>query len=174
MARDASTALIGGVTRELLQLAMMSVTLALLSPRLFAVFVGGIAPLLLLFQKLGKKLKQRATASLANYAAMTEWLQQRLLGIETIKHYHTEGLEQDKFFAVIAYTVQNFSACRQTTCAYSAGNRSVDGGGDGGGTLFCFTRTAPQQHRGGVSFFLDFSFVCTISLTHWTLLRAKP
>ena len=97
MARDASAALIGGVTRELLQIAMMSVTLVLLSPRLFAIFVGGIAPLWLLLQKLGKKLKQRATASLANYAAMTEWIQQRLLGIETIKHYHTEKLEQDKF-----------------------------------------------------------------------------
>ena len=97
LARDVSAALIGGLTRELLQLLMMSVTLALLSPRLFAIFVGGIAPLTLLLKKLGGKLQQRATASLDNHAAMTEWLQQRLLGIETIKHYRTENLERQKF-----------------------------------------------------------------------------
>ena len=97
MARDVSAAIIGGLTRELLQLMMMSVTLALLSPRLFAIFVGGIAPLTLLLKKLGHKLQQRATLSLENYATMTEWIQQRLLGIETIKHYRTENLEQEKF-----------------------------------------------------------------------------
>ena len=97
MARDVSAAIIGGLTRELLQLAMMSVTLALLSPRLFAIFVGGIAPLVLLLKKLGRKLQRRASLSLDSYATMTEWLQQRLLGIETIKHYGTEDIEQDKF-----------------------------------------------------------------------------
>ena len=97
MARDVSAAIIGGLTRELLQLAMMSVTLALLSPRLFAIFVGGIAPLTLLLKKLGRKLQQRATLSLDSYATMTEWLQQRLLGIETIKHYGTEDIEREKF-----------------------------------------------------------------------------
>ena len=97
LARDVSAAIIGGLTRELLQLLMMSVTLALLSPRLFAIFVGGIAPLTLLLKKLGHKLQQRATLSLENYATMTEWLQQRLLGIETIKHYRTENIERDKF-----------------------------------------------------------------------------
>ena len=97
MARDVCAAIIGGLTRELLQLAMMSVTLALLSPRLFAIFVGGIAPLTLLLKKLGRKLQQRATMSLDSYATMTEWLQQRLLGIETIKHYRTEDTERDKF-----------------------------------------------------------------------------
>ncbi len=97
MARDVSAAIIGGLTRELLQLMMMSVTLALLSPRLFAIFVGGIAPLTLLLKKLGHKLQQRATLSLENYATMTEWIQQRLLGIETIKHYRTEDLEREKF-----------------------------------------------------------------------------
>ena len=97
MARDVSAAIIGGLTRELLQLMMMSVTLALLSPRLFAIFVGGIAPLTLLLKKLGHKLQQRATLSLENYATMTEWIQQRLLGIETIKHYRTENLEREKF-----------------------------------------------------------------------------
>lgn len=97
MARDVSAAIIGGLTRELLQLAMMSVTLALLSPRLFAIFIGGIAPLTLLLKKLGRKLQQRATMSLDSYATMTEWLQQRLLGIETIKHYRTEDIEREKF-----------------------------------------------------------------------------
>ncbi len=97
MARDVSAAIIGGLTREVAQLLLMSMTLALLSPRLFAIFVGGIAPLVLILKKLGRKLQQRATLSLDNYATMTEWLQQRLLGIETIKHYRTEDLEQEKF-----------------------------------------------------------------------------
>ncbi len=97
LARDVSAAIIGGLTRELLQLAMLSVTLALLSPRLFAIFVGGIAPLLLLLRQLGRTLQRRAALALDSYATMTEWLQQRLLGIETIKHYRTEALEQEKF-----------------------------------------------------------------------------
>ena len=97
MARDASAALLGGVSRETLQLAMLSVTLLLLSPRLFTIFVCGIAPLLLLLKKFGRKLQQRAAAALDNYAAMSEWLQQRLLGIETIKHYRSEELEREKF-----------------------------------------------------------------------------
>ena len=97
LARDVGAAIIGGLTRESLQLAMMSVTLALLSPRLFAIFIGGIAPLLWLLKKLGRTLQQRASLALDSYATLTEWLQQRLLGIETIKHYRTENLERDKF-----------------------------------------------------------------------------
>lgn len=42
-------------------------------------------------------LKRRAIASLDNYAHMTEWLQQRFLGIETIKHYRTEKVEITKY-----------------------------------------------------------------------------
>lgn len=108
MARELSAALLGGATRELLQMAMLSVTLALLSPRLFLIFVGGIAPLLLLLRKLGRKLQKRASAALTDYSAMSEWLQQRLLGIETIKHYRTEALEQEKFDKLAAVQFHTF------------------------------------------------------------------
>lgn len=97
LARELGTAILGGVPREMLQITIMSITLALLSPHLFLIFFLGIVPLFFWIKRLGKILKKRFIAALDNYAHMTEWLQQRFLGIETIKHYRTEKIESDKY-----------------------------------------------------------------------------
>lgn len=83
----------GGLPREGLQSILLVGTLVLLSPELFGVFLLGVCPVLLIVNQLGKRLKKRANRALSNFSVLTEWLQQRLMGIETIKHYHTEPKE---------------------------------------------------------------------------------
>lgn len=86
----------GGLPRELFQVAFYLLTLVLLSPQLFAVFVIGIAPAGILVSKLGKKVRRRTAKALDNFSQLSEWLQQRLLGVETIKQYGTERQEVEK------------------------------------------------------------------------------
>lgn len=90
----------GGFPRELLQVIFYAVTLVLLSPRLFAIFAVGIVPAGLLLSRLGKKLKKRAASALDDFSLLSEWLQERLLGMETIKHDRTERLEIAKMTAL--------------------------------------------------------------------------
>lgn len=86
----------GGLPREVFQILFLTCSLIVLSPQLFAAFVLGLAPLFVLISRYGKKLKKRSSQVLQNYAVLSEWIQQRLLGIETIKHYHTENEEIGK------------------------------------------------------------------------------
>lgn len=87
----------GGFPREILQVSFMIATLLFLSPKLFCIFFVGVMPAVAITSRLGKKLRRRAARALADYSVLTEWLQQRLIGVETIKHYRTEALEVDKF-----------------------------------------------------------------------------
>lgn len=89
----------GGLPRELIQVAFLSAALISLSPELFLLFLVAITPTLLIISRFGKKLQRRATAALDDFSLLSEWLQQRLLGMETIKHYHTEELERAKMQA---------------------------------------------------------------------------
>ncbi len=98
----------GGLPRELLQILFIGQTLVLLSPKLCAIFFFGLIPAIALIQKLGRKLKKRAQLALQDYSDLTEWLQQRLLGIETIKHYGTENLESEKMQVHSEQLVQKF------------------------------------------------------------------
>ena len=86
---------LGGIPREFLQFLFLTLTLFLLSSTLFSVFLFGVFPAMFLVRKLGMKLKKRVSNALENYSILTEWLQQRLLGIETIKHYSTEAFESN-------------------------------------------------------------------------------
>lgn len=83
----------GGLPREAMQIVFMLITQYLLSPKLCLLFFAGVIPITFLMTRLGKKIKKRAAKALANYSTLTEWLQQRLLGIETIKHYRMEDKE---------------------------------------------------------------------------------
>ena len=83
----------GGLPREGLQAFFLGVTLVLLSPKLFLVFLAGILPAALLIRRFGKRLRGRAAKVLAETAELGEWIQQRLLGFETIKHFRTEARE---------------------------------------------------------------------------------
>ena len=83
----------GGLPREGLQLIFLLATLAMLSPKLLGIFIIALAPAGFFISRYGKKLRRRATRALEDYSALTEWLQQRLMGIETIKHYRTEEFE---------------------------------------------------------------------------------
>lgn len=98
----------GGLPREMLQILFIGQTLIFLSPKLCAIFFFGVIPAVAVIQKLGRKLKKRAQAALQDYSDLTEWLQQRLLGIETIKHYGTETLESEKMNTHSEQLVQKF------------------------------------------------------------------
>lgn len=98
----------GGLPREMLQIVFIGQTLVLLSPKLCAIFFFGVIPAVSLIQKLGRKLKKRAQLALQDYSELSEWLQQRLLGMETIKHYSTEKLESEKMMLHSDQLVQKF------------------------------------------------------------------
>lgn len=83
----------GGLPRELIKVGFFSATLWALSPRLVLVFCVGIAPLALILSRLSKRLRRRSASALVDFARLGEWIQQRLLGIETIKHCQTEYSE---------------------------------------------------------------------------------
>jgi subfamily B ATP-binding cassette protein MsbA len=86
----------GGLPRELAQTIVLTVWLYILSPKLFLIFLLGLAPLGAALSRVSKKLRRRAQQALQDYSQLSEWLQQRLLGVETIKHYGTEAIESEK------------------------------------------------------------------------------
>ena len=96
MAREYVVHFYGGLPRELFQILFFFITLWLLSPQLLAVFLLGIGPVVVILSRLGKKLRRRSASALDDYARLAEWIQQRLLGIETIKHSRTEASEAAK------------------------------------------------------------------------------
>lgn len=98
----------GGLPREALQVVFLLVMLFLLSPKLTAIFLLGIAPAAAALQRLGRRLRRRASQALADYSTLTEWLQQRLLGVETIKHYRTEAVETAKMEALTTSLFDRF------------------------------------------------------------------
>jgi subfamily B ATP-binding cassette protein MsbA len=101
MLKDYFSRVYGGMPRELLQTFFTCVTLILLSKSLFFIFVLGVLPAVFLMSRLGKKIRSRANRALNDYSLLTEWLQQRLLGIETIKHYGTERFEEKNLTVLI-------------------------------------------------------------------------
>lgn len=96
MFREYIVRFFGGMPREALQFSFFAITLFFLSSKLFYLFFLGVLPSIAIVNHLGKAVKRRASKALDNYSSLSEWLQQRLLGIETIKHYKTEELEVKK------------------------------------------------------------------------------
>ena len=90
----------GGLPREGLQVLFLGVTIFALSPKLFIAFIAGLAPAALVIRKFGKRLRGRAAKVLSETAELGEWIQQRLLGFETIKHFGTEERECAKLRAL--------------------------------------------------------------------------
>jgi subfamily B ATP-binding cassette protein MsbA len=86
----------GGLPREGLQVLFLGATLVLLSPKLFLAFLIGLVPAALVIRRFGKRLRGRAAKVLVETAELAEWIQQRLLGYETIKHFQTETREYEK------------------------------------------------------------------------------
>ncbi len=86
----------GGLPREGLQVLFLGVTLVLLSPKLFLAFLIGLVPAAFVIRRFGKRLRGRAAKVLVETAELAEWIQQRLFGFETIKHFKTETREYEK------------------------------------------------------------------------------
>ena len=93
MVREYLVHFFGGFPRELVQVIFYLITLFLLEPKLAAFFLLGLGPAAIVLSKLGKKLRKRSQAVLNNVSLLSEWLQQRLSGIETIKQFRTEPSE---------------------------------------------------------------------------------
>ena len=83
----------GGLPREGLQTVLLAGMLVTLNPRLFLIFLIGVAPAVALVNTWGQKLRRRARAALKDFSDLSEWIQQRFLGIETIKHHCQEAYE---------------------------------------------------------------------------------
>jgi subfamily B ATP-binding cassette protein MsbA len=86
----------GSVSRELIQVLGLSLGLIFLSPILFFSFIFCLLPVFYLLKKIGKKLSRRSSDAIAGYSLLSEWLQERFLGLETIKARRTEGYEIKK------------------------------------------------------------------------------
>ena len=97
LVRDYVVRMYGGIPREGAQVAFYIVSLILLSPRLFALFFLVVCPSLIILARLGKRLKVRSGKALVSFSQLGEWLQQRILGLETIKHYQSEHQELGSF-----------------------------------------------------------------------------
>lgn len=106
--REYITHFYGGLPRELLSVIFLCVTLVLLSPKLTLIFLLGVAPIGWAISRIGKKLRRRASKALADYSDLSEWLQQRLLGIETIKHFGTEQIEEVRMNSLTQSLFQRF------------------------------------------------------------------
>jgi ABC-type multidrug transport system fused ATPase/permease subunit len=91
--RDYVVHFFGGLPREGMQALFMAISVATLSPKLFFVFALCLAPIVAFLGRLGKKIRKRANRALEDNSVLGEWIQQRLLGIETIKQYGTESFE---------------------------------------------------------------------------------
>lgn len=86
----------GGLPREGLQVLFLGFTLAVLSPKLFLSFMCGLVPAAVVIRKFGKRLRGRTAKVLSETAGLGEWVQQRMLGFETIKHFGTERRESEQ------------------------------------------------------------------------------
>ncbi len=98
----------GGLPREAFQVLFLAIMLVLLSPKLTMIFLLGVAPAIAIAGRIGRQLRRRAAKALADYSQLTEWLQQRLIGIETIKHYGTESIEIRKMETLTESLYQRF------------------------------------------------------------------
>lgn len=83
----------GGLPREGLQSILLITLLLSLNPKLFGIFAIGFLPVIAVISEWGKKLRRRARTALKDFSSISEWVQQRFLGIETIKHYRSEEYE---------------------------------------------------------------------------------
>ncbi|MBC61800.1 MAG: hypothetical protein CMP11_05020 [Zetaproteobacteria bacterium] len=86
----------GSMPREIFQVVLLAMTLCLLSAKLFIIYFFALAPAILIVKYLGRKVEKKANSALNEYSQLSEWTQQRLLGIETIKQYKTEKFETKK------------------------------------------------------------------------------
>ncbi len=96
MVREYLVHFYGGFPRELVQVLFYLANLLLLDWKLSLIFLIGIGPAAAILSKLGKKLRKRSQKALGNSSVLLEWLQQRFVGIETIKQFQTEPLEQER------------------------------------------------------------------------------
>lgn len=108
MVREFIVHFYGGFPRELVQVLFYLANLLLLDWKLALIFLGGIGPAAAILSKLGKKLRKRSQTALGNSSVLLEWLQQRFTGIETIKQFQTESLEQNRMERKSSELLGNF------------------------------------------------------------------
>lgn len=104
----------GSMPRECLQAFFYIGLLLSLSPKLSVLFFFLVLPGMALINRLGKRLKKRSQRALEDFADVAEWLQQRMLGFETIKHAMTEPLEEEKFTKQANLLYQRFLKAART------------------------------------------------------------
>ena len=87
------TRLLGGIPKETLLTVCLTSALLIISWKLTLIYILVLIPLAGLLKKISKKIKRRARRAFDRRNELAEWIQQRLKGIETIKHYKSEKSE---------------------------------------------------------------------------------
>jgi ATP-binding cassette, subfamily B, bacterial MsbA len=95
--RDYCARFIGGVFRDGMQTVFYLMTAAVLAPKLTLYFFFFLLPIAVVVSRLAKKLRRRAEKVLRDFSGLAEWIQQRLHGVETIKHLKSEAMEVERF-----------------------------------------------------------------------------
>jgi ATP-binding cassette, subfamily B, bacterial MsbA len=95
--RDYCARFIGGVFRDGMQTVFYLMTAAVLAPKLTLYFFLFLLPIAVIVSRLAKKLRRRAEKVLRDFSGLAEWIQQRLYGVETIKHLKSEAIEVKRF-----------------------------------------------------------------------------
>jgi ABC-type multidrug transport system fused ATPase/permease subunit len=108
MFRDFIVHFYGAGPREAFQVLAGLASLYLLSPYLFLVCFIGIAPSVLILRQLGKKIHKRSGQALGEFSELGEFILDRLLGLETIKHYKTEAFEGNTVRLKVASLLSSF------------------------------------------------------------------
>lgn len=83
----------GGVPREVVQSIFLGISLFVISYKLTLIFLFVIVVLGAILKKISKKIKKRTREEFDQQNELAEWVQQRISGMETIKHYGSEDYE---------------------------------------------------------------------------------
>jgi ATP-binding cassette, subfamily B, bacterial MsbA len=104
----------GGIPREGLSAVFLIGFLAYLDSQLFMLLVFCILPLGFFLKKVGKNLSRRTSLALKDFTTLSEWIQLRLSGIETIKHLGTEELEINAMHSKNSQSAKQFLIAAHT------------------------------------------------------------
>lgn len=86
----------GDLPKELITAVLLGLLAFYLAPYLSCILVFVLGPVSVGTSQLSKKIKKRSKAELDLYSHMSEWVQERLYGLETIKQFRTEEIESRK------------------------------------------------------------------------------
>jgi len=115
---------LGNFWKEIFQIIFIIISMLILSWPLFFIFFIIMLPSWWFVRSANRKLRKRSQNKLMNYSKISEWLQQRFLGIETIKFLRTEELESVKITSYLEDLNKSWISMEKTQAIFTS---SVEG-----------------------------------------------